>query len=372
MPLPVSLAQLLPKEITPWMAAAIVIGLGFGFITFAIARKMRRWKNIPFRNTADSDVFLSYKSDDAILVRFLAEQMMAQGINVWFNEYRIVLRGWDEDFEQGLKAGVATCRRAAFFTNEKWTKSQWCVNAEAIPLLARLAKDDCIEVGIPPHPAPHQKVPPLEQVQQIEASNMDKWTLLKNLYQALGFTMQVSTPPGTAQRPLRGRVNDVPYELNIHGWSAHGDARPSMGNLVLPRLVQTDNGTMLSVNIIAGKRGWERKEINDLDDRIVFQNLRNMACHYFQGFPLAGECIGVHLVFQTGFSHGAFTYWGRNAWCRKYGIVLPAGDGGADIEFTFTCSVYGPFSEFCRVAWRFEELVTSLQYGKERSSDWAV
>jgi len=35
---------------------------------------------------------------------------------------------------------------------------------------------------------------------------------------------------------------------------------------------------------------------------------------------------------------------------RKYAIVLPAMDGGMDLEFVFTCPVYGSFGQFCRCA----------------------
>ena len=36
-------------------------------------------------------VFLSYKSEDSNLVRQVAEQLIGCGIDVWFNEYRILL-----------------------------------------------------------------------------------------------------------------------------------------------------------------------------------------------------------------------------------------------------------------------------------------
>jgi hypothetical protein len=348
MPVISSLIQVLLIEVTPWISAAIKIAAIFWLITFY---KIRKRRYIPFMNTVGSEVFLSYKSDDAVIVRFLAEQMMARGINVWFNEYRIMLHRWETAFEDGLKAGVGSSQKAAFFTNEKWAKSKWCVDTEAPELLELLTSENCVEVCIPPHPAPHQKVKGLKEVDhRIDATDMDKWELLQELCNALRSPISVAPPAGNHPYPLRGRLNDVPYELNTAGWSIRGDARSSMGNVELPSLIRTDNGTTLSVNIVAGKRGWERKEINDPDDRKVCENLRDLARSYFQRFFLAGECIGVHLVFNSDLSHGAFTYWGKSAWCRKYAIVLPGLSGKADIVFTFTCSVYGSFHEFCRVA----------------------
>ncbi|HOD82616.1 MAG: hypothetical protein BWX88_03884 [Planctomycetes bacterium ADurb.Bin126] len=346
-----------------WILLGCVTLTGLAVMALWARRKMQRWRSLPFHDRTDSSLFLSYKSDDAGLVRFIAEQMTAQGIDVWFNEYRILLSGWEGEFEDDLKAGVSRTRRAVFFTNAKWAQSAWCVNAEAGQLLSRLGKDDCLEVRIPPHPSPHEKVPALAMLPHISTDDPDRWTLLAQVFHALGCPDLQTSPRPCSPRPLRGRVNGIPYELDMAGWTAYGGAHVSMGDLVLPRLTQIDRGTRMSVNVIVGKRGSERQDVNDLDDRRVFQNLRGLARSYFQGNPLAGDCVGVHLVLQSGLSHGAFTYWGKFAWCRKYSIILAAKDGGADVEFHFTCSVYGPFSEFCRVAWHFDDLVASLRYG---------
>ena len=166
-------------------------------------------------------------------------------------------------------------------------------------------------------------------------------------------------------RPLRGRINMIPYELNIGGWHTTGEGRTWGDNFVLPSLRRTEEGAFLSVNIIVGKRGREREELNAPDNRQVFVNLRGMAREYFEHMPLAAECVGVHLLFNSELSHGAFTYWGRSAWCRKYSIILPARDGGMNLEFVFTCSVHGDFRQFCRHAWLFDDLATSLTYGRE-------
>jgi len=363
-----SLTLVAASGISPLAILAILVLVIFGVFTLLAKRKMSQWRTIPFEGRPDSDLFMSYKSNDATIVRFLAEQMMAQGHNVWFNEYRIVLRGWDTEFEEALKDGVATATRAVLFTNSLWAQSSWCVNTEAEHLIRRIGKQSCVEVRMLPDDGPHQRVPDLSGVQHITADGVDRWRLLQELLTALGYTYRTSKPAGCQSRPLRGKVNDVPYEINIGDWTVYGDGQVSMGNLVMPRLMRTDGGTRLSVNIIAGKRGHERKEINDLDDRRVFQNLRHLAHSYFQAFPLAGECVGVHLLLHGGLSHGAFSYWGKNAWCRKYAVVLPAGDGGADIEFIFTCSVYGPFSEFCRLAYQFDDLTASLRYGQWTTS----
>lgn len=326
---------------------------------------------LPFGRTSDSLLFLSYKSDDAPLVRFTAEQLLAQGHSVWFNEYCVVLGAWDESFEIPLRGGVASATRAVFFTNSKWAMSDWCTTIEAKPLLGRLGRTMCLEIRLPPDSGPNLAVPELEHVPHLEFHNRDRWVILRDLARAVGIQMGPLPDRHPEHRPLKGQVNGINYELEIAGWSVNGAAGASMGNLILPRLSMVRDGVFLSANIIVGKVEWKRREVNDNDDRQVFSNLRSLAKRYFERTPITGKCIGVHLIWQTGLSHGAFTYWGGNGWCRKYDIILPARDGGADIAFTFTCSVYGDFACFCRNIWLFDDLVDSLRYGDNGEKSWA-
>lgn len=346
------------------VASGALVGVCYVWVFDAARDKtLKRLSALPFRSDSRSAVFLSYKSDDAPLVRFIAEQMVARGQSVWFNEYCVILGSWDEAFEVPLRDGVASATSAVFFTNSKWAMSRWCTDVEAKPLLTRLQKNACLEVRIPSEPTPHAKVPDLATVPRIDAPDEDRWVLLWRVSEALRLDSVGTSTGRAAPHPLRGQVNGVNYELNIEGWTVKGRAMTGLGNLMLPHLQRMRDGILMSVNVVVGKVEWERRELNAADDREVFRNLRSLAKRYFEHTPLAGRCVGVHLVWHGGLSHGAFTYWGGTGWCRKYDIVLPARDGGADIAFTFTCAVYGDFASFCRFAWLFDDLVASLKYG---------
>ena len=327
-------------------------------------KALGRLSAFPFHRASQSSIFLSYKSEDTLLVRFVAEQLVARGQAVWFNEYCIILGSWKEAFEQPLREGVAAAGSAVFFTNSKWADSDWCTDVEAKPLLDRLPPIPCLEVRKPSEVGPHDKVKKLRNVPHIDAHAKDRWTILQEIATGLGFAIQTKSAVRSERRPLRGQVNSINYELNIEGWNVVGNATASLGNLVLPRLSRTDDGVLVTVNIVVGKVAWQRRELNAPDNRKVFENLLSLAKQYFEHAPLAGKCVGVHLVRHDNLSHGAFTYWGGKGWCRKYDIVLSARDGGADIAFTFTCFVGGDFACFCRHAWLFDDLVDSLSYGK--------
>lgn len=46
--------------------------------------------------SAPYDAFITYKSEDADLVRNVADQLIASGIRVWFAEYQVLLQNYDQ------------------------------------------------------------------------------------------------------------------------------------------------------------------------------------------------------------------------------------------------------------------------------------
>jgi len=350
------------KQIIPLIVTVVIYVVGV-ILYIVIKFKIRHLISVPFRHRQESSVFLSYRSRDATLVRFVAEQMIAQGVHVWFNEYRVQLRGWDTTFEQMLAAGVANTERAIFFTNAQWAESkQWTVVVEAFPLLARLGKENCVEVQIPSHPLPHQVVPPLREVRHIDTRGMDRWTLLRELCQAFDFPTRAVDAGEMICTPLRGFLQGVPYEVNTGGWSINGRTRSRRGIVTLPALVRTEDGITSEVRISGFGVTYCRPLYGD-DERAMFEMLRENARTWFAPRPNRGECIGTHLVFNSGLSHGAFTSYRGGAWYRLYVIQLPTHRSEGDSQFRFECAVRGSFADFCRVAWQFDDLVGSLQYG---------
>jgi hypothetical protein len=69
-------------------------------------------------------VFVSYKSEDANLVRRVTEQLVACGLEVWFNEYRILVGDY-ERFQDAIDDGLARATHAVVFTNDRWAAADW-------------------------------------------------------------------------------------------------------------------------------------------------------------------------------------------------------------------------------------------------------
>ena len=270
--------------------------------------KMRRWRRTPQFDSSEDNIFLSYKSENVELVRFISEQMQAAGHNVWFNEYRVGLGEWETDFEQRISEGTRSAGRAVFFTNALWARSiEWCVDAEAKPLLARLPNESCLEVRLPPEPDPHRLVPGLSSVRSLDGSRMDKWSLLAEIQHVLNLSGGTLSHSTDEAKSLNGLLGEVPYSLNTGRWKVSGRTTLGDGKIIPLGLSRVENGVTLTVNVIAGASGMERQPLNDRDMRQVFRNLRRIAQAYFRGNSLAGECVGAHLFFHSDLSHGAFT-----------------------------------------------------------------
>jgi len=112
-------------------------------------------------------VFVSYRSLDANLARAVVDRLRASGVGVWFAEYDVLSRNYDE-FERrlprSLDEAVAGCTHALVFTNNAWCQSGYC-RREMVRILEHISDPDRIlEVRCPEHRlTPPRLTPPTLQ-----------------------------------------------------------------------------------------------------------------------------------------------------------------------------------------------------------------
>lgn len=112
------------------------------------------------------DFFLSYKSEDAVIVRMVAEQMRATGASVWFAEYDVGLAN-REHFMEEIETGIARCRFGICFTNNEFATSSYC-RKELELLLKHIGPRRIIEVALPREDLPHHTFPQMKEAMSIE------------------------------------------------------------------------------------------------------------------------------------------------------------------------------------------------------------
>jgi hypothetical protein len=101
---------------------------------------------IPGHRPERRDFFLSYKSEDANLVRQVAECLVSNGFSVWFAEYEVLLPNYKE-FNVAIDHGLENCEYGILFTNTAYWESEYCTY-EAEYLDEHLGPDRVLDISL--------------------------------------------------------------------------------------------------------------------------------------------------------------------------------------------------------------------------------
>jgi hypothetical protein len=338
-------------------------------------------------------VFLSYKSEDANLVRAVAECLIASGTDVWFNEYRVLPAEY-EQFDVEIDRGLRQATHALVFTNNRWSRAQWC-QYEMRGLLAHLpGRDNVLEVCIPKEDEPHAVFTELSRLQP---------TIFR----------------GDSRRPDPGDVErlvgEIQSRLGLH--ATNSTARPSLGNAItLPRFgIRLDAGPLhpslgrtkavfeiepaaaSEVLVLAGPVAGVEVTL-DLHIGVFHSAVRDLSVRqagvsndrelYLAYLKYAKDWIkwingqdgrhlefkGLHLVFVGERSHIGLTYTsdrntgGQTLWERRYTISV---EGDREMEKGEVGLIFGAwlagsdkeqFETFCRLSPQFEAISQTVRY----------
>lgn len=99
-------------------------------------------------------IFVSYKSKDHKVARYISEALQSVGCKIWHAEYSILEKKKNEEIESILKNGTESADFAICLTNEDYAKSEWCYDKELIPLVEKIGKENIFELKIPKEEIP--------------------------------------------------------------------------------------------------------------------------------------------------------------------------------------------------------------------------
>ena len=101
-------------------------------------------------NPDTPQLFLSYRTINANVVRAIDERLQAAGVRVWFAEYDIPIEIYDDlsSIYGSLRQAIESTSHAVVFTNDQFADSRHC-QQEVEWILERLSPDRILEVGIP-------------------------------------------------------------------------------------------------------------------------------------------------------------------------------------------------------------------------------
>jgi hypothetical protein len=306
------------------------------------------------------DVFISYKSEDVDLARRIANQLIASGLKVWFNEYRVLLQNFDQ-FQNAIDFGIAHSDWAICLTNNRYIGSEYCRN-ELEQLLNKLPSENVLEIMIPREDLPHQKYAALDNCPAYVGNDLPG--IFTFIQAHTGWALKpllpivINTEPSTHISTCLQRdvvLDTTDWQVTKHGRVVFGST-----NMLAMKYLHRQDQYSFNVNLVCGKEyARAGKRLGQaIDDRQMFNLLREHAERYTG--RLNAKVYGLHLILHEGLSQFAVTYRMFGYWTRKYSIVFPNHATNQNAEFVFTFGFDGSFKQYCENVHIMDRMVQSL------------
>jgi hypothetical protein len=330
-------------------------------------------------------VFISYKSENAGTVRRIVDLLIANYLDVWFAEYKVLASNYD-DFQKRvdgeITSAIATSTHAIIFTNHRWNMSEYC-RLEYTQIRAQMSSDKIIQVCLP-----KEQTPPLALqsegnlltiIHDPENTMTTVLFILNHIQSSHARTLaQEMLTPIREPHPVHlrfgevntGRLRQMPIAARYGPVAKQHSAR-FFGYLdTLP--VQLDivyNPYSLPV---AEEYLADPAESAANDDRQLYTRLRGRARKWYRrteydqhGLHLLARDNGVHL----GMTHCSVVPNNVHEWQRVYSLFLRDKSFRKPVTVTFTFVANIPvadeaesFRRFCGIVSYFEDIVESFVF----------
>jgi hypothetical protein len=326
------------------------------------------------------DVFISYKSQDVMTARQVAEQLIAVGVKTWFAEYQIPaaeqlkFRSASEEesktlVSNALQGGLDASDSGLAFTNDRYAGSVYC-NEELSHLLNRCGPGRVFEVMIPAETGTHQRFPQLTESPSIEYRG-DINEVLAFVEGCAGWRLGRvgSNAPNLPAIKYQGLCLGQRYQLILGGWKLKDEGGKMLNplNQQGPEFFRDVEGGRIFMNLYFGQETdasvlLHRKLHNNPDDRQAYDFILSYALNE-HSITLGTQPRGAHLLSHDGLGQFGITYKNQGIWTRKYSIIIKKPLSIDMVEFVFTFASSLPnFSQLCRDAYLFDRVVTSLKW----------
>lgn len=348
-------------------------------------------------------VFVSYKSEDANLVRGVAERMTANGVSLWFAEYEVLPETY-ERFQEAIDEGIQNASHGLIFTNARWADSEYC-RYEMAHLLERIPPGKITEVCIPKESEPGEIFPLLAESRRVvfEGNHVDPQDpeldkLVREISTELDLDGSQIHPPVTSGD-----------RISLQGFGVEFDPGPFLFSPTRTQQLQTVQTRALRTAVF--RAPMDGVDVNlDLhvwpldtavgglsvpqggqgDDRQVYTAYRKYARDWLRSESQkrgeAWEAKGLHLIFIDGRSHLGLTYvTGRFTreealWERRYVISLPSegderqGEAGLVFAARMRGDPEAQLRRFCRLTPQMDTIARSFRVisRKRKERFWSL
>jgi len=334
-------------------------------------------------------LFISYKSQNADVVRRVVESLLTVRTRVWFAEYQVLAENYDlfqQKVDDEINAAIDASDSAVIFTNNVWAASPYCRN-EIERIIVKIPLDRVVQVCIPKEDQPAIHTPLLEKVPTIEFRDGRFQDVIEFVANHLGLsqpdasyklpphsnfltrfgplrigTLERAVLPSTFSRVARshlfrfaGTIHSLPVRLdvNVNPYQTAVSQLPSS----LQEIAKWQTLSPASVT----------------DDRKIYQTLRHKAKEWYQNRSIFER--GLHLFHWNGKGQMALTFQQSDqnrgiTWNRIYTLLVAdaasrsVGEVDLEFEVPFFMSLDEglTFPEFCKLLPVFDEIASSFEY----------
>lgn len=311
-----------------------------------------------YRRKPIYDVFLSYKSRDAGLVREVGDRLIAGGARVWLAEYEIPLRK-SAHFLRYIASGIRRSRYGLAFTHDLYARSPYC-RGEMEGLLRSCGPRKTLCVKLADTDAAISAFRGMEQAPVLRTDG-DAGEILAFVERHTGLKSTGQMPAHFTRTSYEGTWASRKYELDTTGWEPAKGASEAPHLVVGPILHYIQGPPHLLFNLdIRTERSPAARVRETADDRQMYEELKQYVPTFLG--EVKGEARGIHLFFHSGLSQMAVTYRIHDHWARKYSVILKDPRDETAAEFMFTFGFLGPFQGLCGLTPVMERLVQSLKW----------
>lgn len=198
-----------------------------GRTPFQVAIQLAESRGRAGRTGGDFDVFVSYKSEDSVIARQLAERVVAAGLVPWFAEYVIPIQRRVE-FMKAIDLGVKRARLGLCLTNRRYFESDiCCYELEQLSLPQTRASQGLVALELAE--ADHRLRDQAPWQARVNFESLPQ--AMEALRPYLGFQIPAASIfPGPVDGDRqRFQALNATYSLNLSGWDVT-KRRPDAGD----------------------------------------------------------------------------------------------------------------------------------------------
>lgn len=349
------------------------------------------------------DVFVSYKSEDVIPARKLAESLLQNGQSVWMAEYEVLLTG-QSAFQTAINEGLAASRQAIFFSNFRFAESAYC-QMEVILAMQLIGISDILEIKIPDEQHCFSSLFQSRQIRGLvwDDKNPDESvSAVCELLALPNFNSHHSASVADAHSMKDLFYRDLLISFNIGRWLVQPvelnlweNVASTVAEFTMPCSGATLTGRLMimdaSFGIPVSEDGNSEFDTPFDDDREVARITRRCFANQHR-FTSQFECKGAHTWPWKGKMMPAFTWFQAphliepheisdaavdSSWdlLRQYSVIVDHPISGIPLECRFQFMMRDTsddmdrrFRKFLQYAEEMQQIASSLSLSQQRES----